>query len=168
MSAGNLIGRGKPICGSAMKRLCNVKRKVRMPDLIEEYTRERLLICAERRWRSAEVIGVLADVMMLRGIPERLCSGNGPECAPKEVQHRQTALRPINPDFDCMTEDFGQPRRERPSACALEGKLRGLWGVRLSSRLYRVTIRGRVSFAGLRSICGRPARPPKTDKLAHD
>jgi putative transposase len=47
---------------------------VRILNLIDEYTRECLLILAERRWSSAKVIGALADVMVMRGIPEHLRS----------------------------------------------------------------------------------------------
>ena len=38
-----------------------------MLNLIDEYTRECLLIRAERRWSSAKVIGALADVMVDEG-----------------------------------------------------------------------------------------------------
>jgi putative transposase len=38
-------------------------RSVRILNLIDEYTRECLLIRAERRWSSAKVMGALADVM---------------------------------------------------------------------------------------------------------
>ena len=43
-------------------------RSVRILNLIDEYTRECLLIRAERRWSSAKVMGALADVMVMRGI----------------------------------------------------------------------------------------------------
>jgi putative transposase len=36
-------------------------RSVRILNLIDEYTREYLLIRAERRWSSASVIGALAE-----------------------------------------------------------------------------------------------------------
>jgi hypothetical protein len=43
-------------------------------NLIDEYTRECLLIRAERRWTSAKVIEALADVMVERGVAEHLRS----------------------------------------------------------------------------------------------
>jgi putative transposase len=54
-------------------------RTVRMLNLIDEHTRESLLVRPERRWSNAKVIEALADVMVLKGIPEHLRSDNGPE-----------------------------------------------------------------------------------------
>jgi hypothetical protein len=54
-------------------------RSVRLLNLIDESTRECLLIRAERRWFSAKGIGALADVMVWKGVPEHLRSDNGPE-----------------------------------------------------------------------------------------
>jgi putative transposase len=61
-------------------------RAVRMLNLIDEHTRECLLIRAERRWSSARVIEALADVMVMKGIPEHLRSDNGPEFVAKELR----------------------------------------------------------------------------------
>jgi hypothetical protein len=54
-------------------------RTVRMLNLIDEYTRECLMIRCERSWPSAKVIGALADVMVMKGVPGHLRSDNGPE-----------------------------------------------------------------------------------------
>ena len=51
-------------------------RTVRMLNLIDEHTRESLLVRPERRWSSAKVIGALADVMVWKGVPEHLRSDN--------------------------------------------------------------------------------------------
>jgi putative transposase len=51
-------------------------RSVRLLNLIDEYTRECLLIRAERRWTSAKVIEALADVMVQKGVPEHIRSDN--------------------------------------------------------------------------------------------
>lgn len=61
-------------------------RSVRVLNLIDEYTRECLLIRAERRWTSATVIEALADVMVARGVPEHLRSDNGPEFVAKDLR----------------------------------------------------------------------------------
>ena len=58
---------------------------MRILNLIDEYTRECLLIRAERRWSSAKVIGALADVMVI-GVPEHLRSDNGPEFVAKDLR----------------------------------------------------------------------------------
>jgi len=61
-------------------------RTVRMLNLIDEHSRECLLIRAERRWSSAKVIEALADVMVAKGIPEYIRSDNGPEFVAKELR----------------------------------------------------------------------------------
>ena len=61
-------------------------RSVRLLNLIDEHTRECLLIGAERRWSSAKVIEALADVMVANGIPEHIRSDNGPEFVAKDLR----------------------------------------------------------------------------------
>ena len=57
-----------------------------MLTLIDEYTRECLAIRVARRLGSQEVIKTLADVMLMRGIPEHLRSDNGPEFVARELR----------------------------------------------------------------------------------
>ena len=45
-----------------------------------------MLVRAERRWSSARVISALADVMVLKGVPEHLRSDNGPEFVAKDLR----------------------------------------------------------------------------------
>ena len=59
---------------------------LRMLVLIDEYTRECLAIRVARRLGSYEVIEMLADVMLWRGIPENIRSDNGPEFVAKELR----------------------------------------------------------------------------------
>lgn len=54
-------------------------RTARALNLIDEHTREALAVGVERRWSSAKVIEALADVMVVKGVPEHLRSDNGPE-----------------------------------------------------------------------------------------
>jgi transposase InsO family protein len=61
-------------------------RTVRMLNLIDEHTRESLLVRPERRWSSAKVIEALADVMVLKGVPEHIRSDNGPEFVAKDLR----------------------------------------------------------------------------------
>ena len=49
---------------------------MRRLNLIDEHTRECRLIRPERRWSSALVIEALADVMVLKGVPEHIRSDN--------------------------------------------------------------------------------------------
>ena len=61
-------------------------RSVRILNLIDEHSRECLLIRAERRWSSARVISALADVMVWKGVPEHIRSDNGPEFVAKDLR----------------------------------------------------------------------------------
>jgi hypothetical protein len=54
-----------------------------MLNLIDEHTRESLLVRPERRWSSAKVIESLADMMVMKGVPEHIRSDNGPEFVAK-------------------------------------------------------------------------------------
>ena len=61
-------------------------RKYRMLNIIDEFTHECLAIRIDRRLKSIDVIDVLSDLFILRGVPERLRSDNGPEFVAKAVQ----------------------------------------------------------------------------------
>jgi putative transposase len=61
-------------------------RTLRLLTLIDEYTRECLAIRVARRLGSQEVIEALADVMLVRGVPEYLRSDNGPEFVARELR----------------------------------------------------------------------------------
>ncbi len=62
-------------------------RAARMLNLIDESTRECLLNRPERRWSSAKVIEVLADVMVMKGVPEHIRSDNGPEFVARDLRN---------------------------------------------------------------------------------
>ena len=61
-------------------------RKVRLLTLIDEFTRECLAIRVARRINSFGVIEAMADVMLIRGVPEHIRSDNGPEMTAKIVR----------------------------------------------------------------------------------
>jgi putative transposase len=61
-------------------------RKVRLMTLIDEFTRECLAIRVARRINSLGVLETMADVMLVRGIPEHIRSDNGPEMTAKIVR----------------------------------------------------------------------------------
>lgn len=54
-------------------------RKYRMLNVIDEFTRECLAIRINRKLKSTDVIDVLSDLFILRGIPTHVRSDNGPE-----------------------------------------------------------------------------------------
>lgn len=61
-------------------------RKYRMLNIIDEFTHECLAIRIDRRLKAIDVIDVLSDLFILRGVPEHVRSDNGPEFVAKTVQ----------------------------------------------------------------------------------
>ena len=61
-------------------------RAVRLLTVIDEYTRECLAIRADRQIRSSDVIETLAELMMIRGVPDHIRSDNGPEFTARAVR----------------------------------------------------------------------------------
>jgi putative transposase len=61
-------------------------RAVKIMTVIDEYTRECLALRAERSMKSEDVLEVLDDLFMRRGIPEHMRSDNGPEMTAKIVR----------------------------------------------------------------------------------
>jgi transposase InsO family protein len=61
-------------------------RKYRMLNVVDEFTRECLAIRIDRRLKSTDVIDVLSDLFIMRGVPEHIRSDNGPEFIAKAVQ----------------------------------------------------------------------------------
>ena len=59
---------------------------LRLLTLLDEYTRECLAIRVERRMGSSEVIEILSEVMLWRGIPEHIRSDNGPEFLARDLR----------------------------------------------------------------------------------
>ena len=54
-------------------------RKYRMLNIVDEFTHECLAIRIDRKLKSTDVIDVLSDLFILRGVPEHIRSDNGPE-----------------------------------------------------------------------------------------
>lgn len=67
-------------------------RKFRMLNLIDEFSRECLAIRVDRKLRSTDVIDVLSDLFILRGVPDHIRSDNGPEFIAKAVRDWITAV----------------------------------------------------------------------------
>ncbi len=61
-------------------------RKFRMLNLIDEFTHECLAIRVDRKLKAIDVIDVLSDLFILRGVPGHIRSDNGPEFVAKAVQ----------------------------------------------------------------------------------
>ena len=67
-------------------------RKYRMLNVIDEFTHECLAIRVARRLKATDVIDVLSDLFILRGVPGHIRSDNGPEFVAKAVQAWITAV----------------------------------------------------------------------------
>ena len=61
-------------------------RKYRMLNVIDEFTHECLAIRVARKLKAIDVIDVLSDLFILRGVPGHIRSDNGPEFVAKAIQ----------------------------------------------------------------------------------
>jgi hypothetical protein len=57
-----------------------------MLNIVDEFIHECLAIRVDRMLKSFNVIDVLSDHFILRGVPEHIRSDNGPEFVAKAVQ----------------------------------------------------------------------------------
>ena len=67
-------------------------RAYRTLNIIDEYTREALMIRVDRKLNSTDVVDALTDLFILRGAPEYIRSDNGPEFIAKKVRDWITAV----------------------------------------------------------------------------
>jgi putative transposase len=61
-------------------------RKYRMLNVVDEFTHECMAIRINRKLKAIDVIDVLSDLFILRGVPGHIRSDNGPEFVAKAVQ----------------------------------------------------------------------------------
>ena len=61
-------------------------RKYRMLNVLDEFTHECLAIRVARKLKAIDVIDVLSDLFILRGVPGHIRSDNGPEFVAKAVR----------------------------------------------------------------------------------
>ena len=94
-------------------------RKYRMLNVIDEFTRESLAIRVKRKLNSTDVIDVLSDQFILRGVPGHIRSDNGPEFVAKAVREwiatvgAQTAyITPGSPWENGYIESFNGKLRD--------------------------------------------------------
>jgi putative transposase len=83
-------------------------RVYRTLNIIDEYTREALMIRVDRKLNSTDVLDALTDLFILRGPPEYIRSDNGPEFIAQKVSSR-TQL---------FAEKYWVPKRSLPATCA--------------------------------------------------
>jgi putative transposase len=94
-------------------------RSLRLLTLIDEFTRECLAIKVSRRLGSQEVIETLAELMLLRGVPEHIRSDNGPEFTAKALREwlatvgaRTLYIEPGSPWENGYNESFNGRLRD--------------------------------------------------------
>ncbi len=94
-------------------------RKFRTLNVIDEFTRECLAIRVARKLNSIDVIDVLSDLFILRGVPGHIRSDNGPEFIAQAVQNwikavgAQTAyIAPGSPWENGYVESFNARFRD--------------------------------------------------------
>jgi hypothetical protein len=58
-------------------------RKYRMLNVVDEFTHECLTIRVARKLKAVDVIDMLSDLFILRGVPGHIRSDNGPVRSPK-------------------------------------------------------------------------------------
>ena len=94
-------------------------RKFRMLNLIDEFTRECLAIRVSRKLNSTDVIDVLSDQFILRGVPGHIRSDNGPEFIAKAVRDwiaavgaRTAYIEPGSPWENGYCESFNSKLRD--------------------------------------------------------
>jgi putative transposase len=68
-------------------------RPFRILNILDEYTRECLALAVARRIRSQDVLLILADLFLSRGISSHIRSDHGPECSARKLRHWLTALQ---------------------------------------------------------------------------
>jgi transposase InsO family protein len=94
-------------------------RKIPMLDAIDEFSRECLAIWVGRQLNSTDVIDVLADPFILRGVPAHIGSDNGPEFVATAVRTwiaavgaRTAYIEPGSPWENGCRESFGSKLRD--------------------------------------------------------
>jgi putative transposase len=94
-------------------------RKVRMLNIIDEFTRECLAIRVARKLKGADVIDVLSDLFIVRGVPGHIRSDNGPEFVAKAVRSwitgvgaKTSYIAPGSPWENGFIESFNSKLRD--------------------------------------------------------
>ena len=94
-------------------------RAFRMLNIVDEYTRECLAIRVARKLKSADVMDVLSDLFLVRGVPAHIRSDNGPEFVADAVQKwiglvgaRTSYITPGSPWENGYVESFNARLRD--------------------------------------------------------
>ena len=101
-------------------------RAFRILNIIDEYTRECLAILVERRLTSEDVIDKLYDLFLFRGVPEHICSDNGPEFTARAIRQwlgrmavKTLFIEPGSPWENGYVESFNGKLRDELLNCEI-------------------------------------------------
>ena len=93
-------------------------RKIKILNVVDEFTRECLLTLTQRRIRSGDIIFALADLFLKHGIPKHIRSDNGPEFIAKKLKEwffklevQPLYIEPGNPWENGYIESFNGKMR---------------------------------------------------------
>ena len=99
-------------------------RPLKILSIIDEYTRECIALEVNRRITSEDVIGVLVDLLAIRGVPEFIRSDNGPEFIAKSLRSflsrvdvGTSYIEPGSPWENGFVESFHSRVRDECLAC---------------------------------------------------
>lgn len=70
----------------------NYRRAFRTLNIIDEFSKEAMMIQVNRKLNSTDVVDALTDLFILRGPPAYMCSDNGPEFVAEKVLKWITAV----------------------------------------------------------------------------
>ena len=94
-------------------------KAVRTLNIIDEYSRECLAIHVDRKLNSGNVIDILSDLFILRGIPSFIRSDNGPEFVAEAVRDwikavgaKTAYIEPGSPSENGYCESFNARFRD--------------------------------------------------------
>ena len=104
-------------------------RKFRMLNVLDEFTHESLTIRVARKLKAIDVIDVLSDLFILRGVPGHIRSDNGPSSLPRPCRIGLPPLAPIQPTSRPAARGRTATSRISTPACATS-----CWRWRSSSR----------------------------------
>ena len=125
-------------------------RAFRMLNILDEFTRECLAIRIRRKLNSLDVIDVLTDLFILRGIPAYIRSDNGPEFVAQAVRDwigavgaKTAFIEPGSPWENGYCESFNGRLRDELLNGEIFYSLREAWPLdRASPRGRRPRARG--------------------------
>ena len=147
-----------------------------MLNVLDEFTHECLAIRVARKLKATDVIDVLSDLFLLRGVPGHIRSDNGPEFVAKAVQGwiaavgaRTAYIAPGSPWENGFIESFNARLRDELLDGEIFYSLREAQVVIESWRRHYNAVRPHASL-GYRApapevfvpaLAARPAAPPR-------